>query len=73
MSFEELLVYAEECVGTGTWHSLTEVDQDILIEREVWNNPSEILQNYLIEKQTEELSKRPNMLKRYQRQKKKQI
>jgi hypothetical protein len=73
MSFEELLTYAEECVGTGTWHSLTELDQDILVEREVWTNPSEILSAYLIEKQTQELSKRPGALKRFQRYKKKQI
>lgn len=72
MSYEELLIYAEECIGTGTWHSLTELDQDILIEREVWNNSSDILQAYLLEKQTEELTKRPNLLKRYQRHKKKQ-
>jgi hypothetical protein len=73
MTFEELLVYAEECVGSGTWHSLTELDQDLLIEREVWTNPSEILTQYLEEKQTQELSKRPGALKRYQRYKKKQI
>jgi hypothetical protein len=73
MTFDELLVIAEESVGSGTWHSLTEEDQDILVERAVWNNPREILENYFIEKQTEELSKRPSALKRYQRYKKKQM
>lgn len=73
MSFEELLAYAEECVGSGTWHSLTEMDQDILVEREVWLNPTEVLQAYLTEKQEQELSKRPNAFKRYQRYKKKQL
>ena len=72
MSFEELLVFGEESIGTGTWNSLTEEDQDILIEREVWNNPIEIFEKYLEEKHTQELSKNPNQLKRYQRYKKKQ-
>lgn len=72
MSFEELLEFAEESVGSGTWHSLTEEDQDILVEREVWNNPIDILEKYSQEKFTQELSKNPNQLKRYQRYKKKQ-